>query len=78
MNTRSMRKHVAVGAVALLSVGALAGCSGGGSDSGDGTTTLTFWHNGTADPILSIWQDAVDEYEKANPDIKIDVVPIQN
>jgi len=78
MNTRSIRKYVAVGAVAVMSVGALAACAGDGSDSGDGTTTLTFWHNGTADPILSIWQDAVDEYEKANPDITIDVVPIQN
>jgi raffinose/stachyose/melibiose transport system substrate-binding protein len=78
MNTRSTRKYVAVGAVALMSLGALSGCSGGGGESADGTTTLTFWHNGTAEPILSIWQDAVNEYEKANPDISIDVVPIQN
>jgi len=78
MNTRSIRKYVAVGAVAAMTVGALAACAGDGSGSADGTTTLTFWHNGTADPILSIWQDAVDEYEKANPDITIDVVPIQN
>ena len=77
MNTRSTRKYVAAGAVALMSLGALSGCSGGG-DSADGTTTLTFWHNGTTEPIQSIWQDAVDEYEKANPDITIDVVPIQN
>ena len=78
MNTRSIRKYVAVGAVAAMSIGALAACAGDGSGSADGKTTLTFWHNGTADPILSIWQDAVDEYEKANPDITIDVVPIQN
>jgi raffinose/stachyose/melibiose transport system substrate-binding protein len=78
MNFRSMKKYVAVGAVAALSIGALSACGSDGGSSADGTTTLTFWHNGTAEPILSIWQDAVDEYEKANPKIKIDVVPIQN
>lgn len=78
MNTRSISKYAAVGAVAVMSIGALSGCSGGGGDTADGVTTLTFWHNGTAEPILGIWQDAVDEYEAANPDIRIDVVPIQN
>jgi raffinose/stachyose/melibiose transport system substrate-binding protein len=78
MNSHSIRKYVAVGAVALMSLGALSACSGDDGGSADGTTTLTFWHNGTTEPIQSIWQDAVDEYEKANPDIKIDVVPIQN
>ncbi|GAB2453455.1 extracellular solute-binding protein [Conyzicola lurida] len=68
---------MAVGAVAVMSIGALSACSGG-DDSGDGTTELTFWHNGTADPLLGIWQDAVDEYEAENPDISIEVVPIQN
>ena len=78
MNTRSIRKYVAVGAVALMSIGALSACSGGDGDSADGTTKLTFWHNGTTEPIQSIWKDAVDENEKANPDISIEIVPIQN
>jgi len=78
MNTRSIRKYVAVGAVAITTLGALAACGSTGGASADGKTTLTFWHNGTAEPILGIWQDAVDEYEAANPDITIDVVPIQN
>jgi raffinose/stachyose/melibiose transport system substrate-binding protein len=78
MNSRTMRKYAAVGAVTALSIGALSACGTDGGGSADGTTTLTFWHNGTAEPILSIWQDAVDEYEKANPDITIDVVPVQN
>jgi len=77
MNTRTMRKYVAVGAVTIMSLGVLSACSSDG-DSADGKTTLTFWHNGTNDPLLGIWQDAVDEYEDANPNITIDVVPIQN
>jgi raffinose/stachyose/melibiose transport system substrate-binding protein len=78
MNSRTMRKYAAVGAVAALSIGALSACGSDGGGSADGTTTLTFWHNGTADPILTIWQDAADAYEKENPDITIDVVPVQN
>lgn len=77
MNKRSITRVLAVGAVAAVSLGALTAC---GTDTGsdDGTTTLTFWHNGTADPLLGIWQDAADAYTKENPTITIDIVPIQN
>jgi len=76
-NTRTITRSVAA-VTAVAALAAISGCSGDSGDTVDGVTTLTFWHNGTADPILSIWQDAVDAYEDENPNIKIDVQPIQN
>src|SRR5690349_15922490 len=49
MNKRS--KVVAVGASAAIALGALAGCSGDGGNS-YGKVTLTWWHNGTGEPLL--------------------------
>jgi raffinose/stachyose/melibiose transport system substrate-binding protein len=76
-NTRTITRSVAA-VTAIAALAAISGCSSDSGDTADGVTTLTFWHNGTADPILSIWQDAVDAYEDENPNIKIDVQPIQN
>jgi len=70
-------------AVALgVSVAMLAACGGtdsnaGGDDSG-GDVTLTWWHNGTADPILGFWQEIADEFEAANPGVTIEISPLQN
>jgi raffinose/stachyose/melibiose transport system substrate-binding protein len=56
----------------------------GGDDSGDtakkasGPVTLTWWHNGTTDPIKGVWQQAAESFEKANPDVTVKVNPIQN
>ena len=40
--------------------------------------TLTWWHNGTADPVLSLWQKTADAYHAAHPNVTIKVDPIQN
>jgi raffinose/stachyose/melibiose transport system substrate-binding protein len=39
---------------------------------------LTWWHNASAEPQRSFWQKVADEYHAANPNVTIDVVPIQN
>jgi raffinose/stachyose/melibiose transport system substrate-binding protein len=75
-------------AIAALAVLALAGCGSGNSGSpqngGDagtvptGPVTLTWWHNGTSDPLLSLWQGVANDYHSAHPNVTIKVDPIQN
>lgn len=76
-------------AAATLAIGALlgAGCGGGdttsdsdstGAEGGSGDVTLTWWHNGSADPARSFFADAAAEFEEANPGVTIEVVPKQN
>ena len=75
MNRRS--KLVAVAAAATLAVGALAGCSGS-QGGGDGKVTITWWHNGTADPLLSLWEGVARDFEKAHPNVTVKVEAYQN
>ena len=63
-------------ATALVALALLTACgSGGSSGSSDG---LTWWHNGTQDPLKSVWDRAAAAYQKAHAGTKINVVPIQN
>ncbi|GAA2033739.1 extracellular solute-binding protein [Catenulispora yoronensis] len=39
---------------------------------------MTWWHNGTSDPLLTVWQHAADAYHAAHPNVTIKVDPIQN
>jgi raffinose/stachyose/melibiose transport system substrate-binding protein len=75
---RGIRKYGAAAMAALASVSVLAACSSGGGGSSNGGVTLTWWHNGTADPLKSIWQQTADAYHQAHPKVTIKVVPIQN
>ena len=40
--------------------------------------TLTWWHNGSADPLLTLWQQVADQYHAEHPNVTINVEPIQN
>ncbi|MEO5920371.1 MAG: extracellular solute-binding protein [Pseudolysinimonas sp.] len=75
MNRRS--KLLAITAVGALAFGALAGCSGpqGG---GDGKVNITWWHNGTGEPLLSFWEDVASEFEADHPNVTITVEAYQN
>lgn len=70
---RTTRGVLAVAAAALA---LLTAC--GSSGSGGSGNTLTWWHNGTTDPLKSVWDRAASNYQKAHGDVKLDVVPIQN
>jgi len=79
MNRRST-KLVALGATVGLAAFALAGCApaaGGGDASGDGTT-ITWWHNGTGEPLKSFWEDVADEFEADHPGVTVKVEAFQN
>ncbi len=74
---RSRSALIAAGAVAVLAAGTLAGCSstaGGSSDK----VTLTWWTNGNADPLKSLWQDVAKEFEKKHPNVTVKVTGYQN
>jgi raffinose/stachyose/melibiose transport system substrate-binding protein len=71
------RRLLAGSAALLIGAGLLTGCStGGGSGSDDGT--LTLWQNSTTGPGQDFWTATAADFEKANPDVKIDVQTVQN
>jgi raffinose/stachyose/melibiose transport system substrate-binding protein len=75
MNKRS--KLIAVGATAAIALGTLAGCSGD-AGGGDGKVTLTWWHNGTGEPLLGFWEEVASEFEDAHPNVTVNVEAYQN
>lgn len=77
MNRRSIKRLVAVGAAAALTVGGLAACTPGG-DTGDGNVTITWWHNATSDPLQGLWADVAQEFEDAHPGVTVEVTGYQN
>ena len=79
MNKRSILRAVAVSAAAALAFGALTACSSNsnGNASG-GKVTLTWWTNGTGDPLKSLWASVAKEFEKTHPNVTVVVSDIQN
>lgn len=75
---KSMKKKVlGLSMTALLAMSALSGCSGssGGeatSKQSDGPVTLKFW-NTMAPEETKVLQTIVDEFQKQNPNIKVDM-----
>lgn len=58
---------------------ALSGCSTGGTDAAAGDdVTLTWWHNGTADPANGFWQEVATEFEESHPGVTVDITAVQN
>jgi raffinose/stachyose/melibiose transport system substrate-binding protein len=82
------RAAVALGA----SVALLAACTGGGTDAGTGGggngggngggdgdgVTITWWHNGTGEPLLGFWEEVAQEFEEMNPGVNVEVQAFQN
>jgi len=78
---RDIRK-ARFGLVAALVALAAAACTSGGSPTSNANSnapqTITWWHNGTAAPLLGIWQQVANDYHAAHPNVTIKVDPIQN
>ncbi|MFB9685134.1 extracellular solute-binding protein [Amycolatopsis plumensis] len=75
------RRNTVLAALAAVVPLALAACSGGGGETAaqpSGPVTLTWWHNGTTDPIKSVWAQVVADYQKAHPEVTIKAQPLQN
>jgi raffinose/stachyose/melibiose transport system substrate-binding protein len=74
---RSVRKFV-VAATVSATAAALVACGSDSEVAPSGPVTLTWWHNGTTDPIKTIWEQVVVDYHQAHPDVTITGQPIQN
>jgi len=84
VNRRIPKRRIAAVTAALAATAMLAACSGGGgSDSIDKTTpthlsgSVSLWHFFT-DREAKVIQSVVDDFEKANPDVKVTVHPGQD
>ena len=78
---RSIRKcaPIAMVATAALALAACGGSSGGGGSSSNGShVTMTWWTNATSGTLKSVWAQAATAFHKANPNVTIQVEPIQN
>lgn len=72
------KQALAGSAALLLGTVALAGCSAGSEDSGDGSVTMSLWQNSTTGPGQQFWTDAVAAFEEDNPGVTIEIQSVQN
>lgn len=79
------RRFLTASAVMAASALVLAACGGGGDGDGTGTepapggeTTITWWHNGTGEPLNGFWREVADEFQDANPGVTVEVQAFQN
>jgi raffinose/stachyose/melibiose transport system substrate-binding protein len=82
MRSPRATRLAALAAAVALAASACSSSGGGGSSStgssASGAVNLTWWHNATADPLKTIWQNAADAYHAAHPKVTFTVDPIQN
>lgn len=76
---RISNKTVAGGVVALVVAASLAGCSQGSSnDSGPSTITYLSHLASTAGPGKDLENKLVADFEKANPRVKVNIIPVDS
>jgi raffinose/stachyose/melibiose transport system substrate-binding protein len=78
-----MKRRIRVAGILALATGTVllaAGCSSTGSTSAssDAKVTMSFWTNATTGPGQTFWKKTVKDFEKANPNITINIQTIQN
>lgn len=62
----------------IVTTALVAACGGSGGSTNSGPVTITWWHNGTGEPLLGFWQKVADDFMKAHPNVKIEVSAVQN
>ncbi|MBE1488695.1 ABC transporter substrate-binding protein [Plantactinospora soyae] len=79
MGPTTRRRKLLVGVLALATaISAGCGRGGDGAEESGGAETLTWWHNANAEPGLGFWKTVADEYHAKNPNVTVEVVPMQN
>jgi raffinose/stachyose/melibiose transport system substrate-binding protein len=74
-------RHVFAVLAVVAALALSAACSssgGGGGKSANGAVTLTWWHNGSAEPALSTWKQVAAAYHAAHPKVSFKINPMQN
>ncbi len=80
-NRMRIARAAVVPVAAVLGLGALAGCSPqspGNTEDTSAPVTITWWHNGNADPLKALWQSVADEFHAAHPNVTVKVEAYQN
>jgi raffinose/stachyose/melibiose transport system substrate-binding protein len=77
---RKIRTGGIVAAAAAIALVASACGSAGDNNAGAGGdgTTITWWHNGTGEPLNGFWRTVADEFEEKNPGVTVNVQAFQN
>lgn len=76
-NHSRMSRAAALLATSALAFAAVTGCAPAAEEP-QGDVTITWWHNGTGEPLLGFWQQVAKEFEDKNPGVKVDVQAFQN
>ncbi|MBO0775342.1 MAG: extracellular solute-binding protein [Actinobacteria bacterium] len=73
---------LALGVTAALTLAACGGSNGsGGGGTGSnasGPVTLTWWHNGSTQPLKGVWQQVANSYHATHPKVSLNISPIQS
>jgi raffinose/stachyose/melibiose transport system substrate-binding protein len=73
-----MAAMAAAAALALAACGGSAAGSGAGSSNSGSHVTLTWWHNGSTQPLRGVWQQVASAYHAAHPSVALSIDPIQS
>lgn len=69
MTRTPLIRALALGAV----MATLAACGSDGDDSGDGKTTISWWHNSNTDPGKGYYEQVAKDFEADHPDVDIKI-----
>lgn len=70
-------KSAVAAAVSIVTLLSLASCGSGSAEKADGKVTLDFWHISTTKDGKAYWEDVARKFEAKNPNVTINVQPIQ-
>jgi raffinose/stachyose/melibiose transport system substrate-binding protein len=73
-----MRRRRFWALLCLVAVVASASAVAASSVSAAEQVTITWWHNADRNPGRAFWATVAKEYEKSHPNVKIEVLPLQN
>jgi raffinose/stachyose/melibiose transport system substrate-binding protein len=78
--SRQLSRRTLLAGAGMTSLAAVLSACGGDEEveGGSGTTTLTWWHIQDFDPLLSRWEEVVNEFHEEHANIRLDVTPLNN
>jgi raffinose/stachyose/melibiose transport system substrate-binding protein len=72
----------AIAALAVVTGVTLAACGSSGSatppSSGGAKVTLSWWHNGSTNPLKTVWYQVADAYHASHSSVSFNISPIQS
>jgi raffinose/stachyose/melibiose transport system substrate-binding protein len=72
------RSGAVLALVATMVLVAASSACGSSSPTETGPVTLTWWHNGTGEPLLGFWQKVANDFQQTHQNVKIEISAVQN